>query len=135
MNLRPYRTKRRVKRADIWGVKVRSDIRPTALAPNDRAKHEVTLENKDSLTYKLVVEAQCGPLLRYGSNGTWGPHERTLLPGQKTPLEGEIDLPTSSDQTQLPCWEQVAVRTDAEPLDPRILGQQASVYHDINLTK
>lgn len=135
MNLRPYRTKRRVKRADLWGLLVESDIQPTALAPNDAAKHGVVLENKDTIGYKLTVLAQCGPLLRYGSNGTWGPHERTLNPSQRTPLEGQIDLPTGCDQTQLPCWEQVVVKTDADPLNPLIRGQKASVFHDLNLTK
>ena len=110
-----------------------SDVHPLSLAPKGEASHEVSLENKDSVTYKLVISGQCGPLLRYGKGGTWGPNERTLKPGQGAPLATTIGLPDSCDKSQLPCWEQVVVKADVEPLDPMILGQSDSIFHDVHL--
>lgn len=135
MNLRPFRTKRRPKRAEFWGLVVESDINPPALGPADAAQHEVMLQNKDTIGYKLTVKAHCGPLLRYGSDGQWGPHERMLSPEQKSPLNGTLDLPSACDATKLPCWEQVVLKADATPFDPMIKGQTASIFHDVNLTK
>jgi hypothetical protein len=135
MNLRPFLSKRRARRADLWGLAVTSRIEPLSLAPSEDANHNVSLENKDSMAYDLTVHGYCGPLLRYGKAKTWGPHERTLSPGEQRPLKGKIGLPASCDDGDLPCFEQVELNTEARPVNPHILIQKASVYHDVKLKK
>jgi hypothetical protein len=87
------------------------------------------------MAYDLTVHGYCGPLLRYGEAKTWGPHERTLSPGEQRPLKGKISLPASCDGDDLPCFEQVELKTEARPVNPRILTQEDSVYHDLKLKK
>jgi hypothetical protein len=134
MNLRPFNSKRRPKRPDLWGLKVKSDIDPISLMPSGKAKHEVSMVNKDTMTYELTFDGSCGPLLRYGSAQTWGPVKRELSPDDgRRSIKTEITLPASCDVSQLPTSEEVRLKTHAKPMNPEIISQEAAVNHDLDL--
>lgn len=133
MRHRPFICKRRPKRADLWGLEVTSDIQPTSLSPSGGAKHEVRLQNIDTMAYGLTVQGVCGPQLRYESAARQicGPLERKLNPGDEAPLKGKLSRTEGNSSGS----EQVELQAVATPSNPEILAQKASIVHNLDLTE
>lgn len=133
MNLNPFKSKRRPK-TEFWALDVELDVDSTSLRPSGDAKHDVLLKNLGTMAYEITVHGQCGPMLRYGSNEEWGPHEKELKPKEKSTLRGKIGLPSACDKSQLPTFERIAIKVDARPVNPRALSQDGFLYCDFELS-